>query len=72
MMFKAYVVSQLMVDRTLVVRMSDGTVRTYDAVQLGCEWFKMSNDMFYEVYGFNFNPHQYGLYEHCRKLVHGE
>lgn len=27
-------------------------------------WFKMSNDAFYKLYGFNFNPHQYPmLYE---------
>ena len=44
----------------------------YDAVHLGCEWFKMSNDGFYSMYGFNFNPHKWGLYEKCRKLVHGD
>lgn len=33
-------------------------------------WFKMSNDAFYDMYGFNFNPHEYaGLYEIARKEV---
>lgn len=33
----------------------------------------MSNDCFYELYGFNFNPHEYpGLYEEARKRVYGE
>lgn len=31
------------------------------------EWFGMSNDCFYSIYGFNFNPHDYpGLYEEAR------
>ena len=31
------------------------------------EWFRMSNDAFYDLYGFNFNPHSYpGLYEAAR------
>lgn len=34
-------------------------------------WFKMSNDAFYESYGFNFNPHNYpGLYDEARKRVY--
>lgn len=37
------------------------------------QWFKMSNDCFYEMYGFNFNPHDYtGLYEIARKKVYPE
>ncbi len=37
------------------------------------EWFGMSNDTFYELYGFNFNPHQYpGLYEIARERKCGE
>lgn len=36
-------------------------------------WFTMSNDGFYKLYGFNFNPHDYpGLYEQARKRVHPE
>lgn len=36
------------------------------------EWFKMSNDVFCSLYGFNFNPHDYpGLYEIARREVYG-
>lgn len=36
------------------------------------EWFKMSNDTFYALYGFNFNPHEYpGLYEEAQKRIYG-
>lgn len=56
---------------TIIVEWSDGSVQYYDAVKLGCEWFKMSNDAFYEKYGFNFNPHKIqGLYEKCRRTVY--
>lgn len=35
-------------------------------------WFKMSNDSFFQLYGFNFNPHKYpGLYEIARNEVFG-
>lgn len=31
------------------------------------EWFSMSNDVFYDLYEFNFNPHKYpNLYEEAR------
>lgn len=34
-------------------------------------WFSMSNDTFYDLYGFNFNPHKYpGLYEATRRRVY--
>ena len=34
-------------------------------------WFSMCNDTFYELYGFNFNPHEWpGLYEAARKRVY--
>ena len=37
------------------------------------EWFRMSNDAFYALYGFNFNPHKYpGLYEEARERVYGK
>ena len=36
-------------------------------------WFKMSNDAFFRLYGFNFNPHDYTyLYEIARNIVYGE
>jgi len=32
--------------------------------KLCLDWFTMTNDVFYKIYGFNFNPHEYpGLYE---------
>lgn len=56
---------------SLRVTYSDGSVKGYDMVRLGCEWFQLSNDSFFKKYGFNFNPHEYpGLYERCRKLVY--
>lgn len=34
-------------------------------------WFKTSNDAFYNLYGFNFNPHRYPyLYELARERVY--
>lgn len=53
----------------------------YDLIPYRCrslmfwalEWFSMSNDTFFEIYGFNFNPHEYpGLYEEARKRHWGE
>jgi len=53
----------------------------YDLVQLNGKslmywalaWFTMSNDTFYDLYGFNFNPHKYpGLYEQARERIYGE
>lgn len=36
-------------------------------------WFQMSNDAFYQIYGFNFNPHKYpGLYDLARERVFGK
>ncbi|MFS0643812.1 hypothetical protein [Siminovitchia sp. 179-K 8D1 HS] len=31
-------------------------VETYDAVELGKAYFSMSNDIFFDIYGFNFVP----------------
>lgn len=47
--------------------------KLYSKQKLCFDWFKMSNDCFYEIYGFNFNPHEYsGLYEWGRKELYGE
>lgn len=52
----------------------------YDVLMLGSKslmewaiiWFTMSNDSFYRLYGFNFNPFKYkGLYEEARKRIYG-
>ena len=66
-----YALGQMRIGDTLLVRFSNGITKQYDVIKLGCEWFKMSNDDFYSIYGFNFNPHKCGLYEYCRKLVYG-
>lgn len=51
------------------------SIRTLDGVSLlewTRRWFKMSNDDFFNRYGFNFNPHDYPqLYLIARKEVHG-
>ena len=62
--------SQAVLHNTLIVKWSDGTTTTYNAVDMGVKWFKMSNDDFFKKYEFNFNPHLYpGLYDKCRKIV---
>lgn len=66
---KKYAVNQTVIGDILLVAYDDGSVRTFDAIKLGVEWFYMSNDSFFNTYGFNFNPHKYGLYEICRKLA---
>lgn len=67
-----YAVCQRRYFDTLAVTFSDGTVKFYNVITLGCEWLRMSNDAFYKRYGFNFNPHEIpGLYRHCQKLVFG-
>lgn len=49
------------------------TLRGKTLLEWAVLWFKMSNDGFYSLYGFNFNPHEYdGLYEIARKKVYGE
>jgi hypothetical protein len=36
-------------------------------------WFKIDNDVFFDLYGFNFNPHEYeDLYEIARRDVYPE
>lgn len=56
-------------------------ISQYDLIQFkgkslmywAIEWFTMSNDTFYALYGFNFNPHNYpNLYEEARNRVYGE
>lgn len=47
------------------------TYKGYKLIDLAVEWFRMSNDAFFDVYGFNFNPHKYpGLYEAAQKIVY--
>ena len=66
-----YAVSQGILLNTLQVKFSDGSVKYYNALDMAVQWFKMSNDCFYDLYGFNFNPHDYpGLYERARRIVY--
>lgn len=66
-----YVVQKKMIGDVYVVLFSDGSQRWFDAIQLCCDWMKMDNAAFHRLYGFNFNPCDYGdLYERCRKLVY--
>lgn len=49
------------------------SVRGKSLLEWAVLWFKMSNDAFYEIYGFNFNPHEYPmLYEIARDEVYGK
>lgn len=34
----------------------------YSKKQLCLDWFRMSNDLFFQEYGFNFNPRRYNKY----------
>ena len=69
---KPFAVKQQYAFGVLIVSFSDNTIKTYDAFKLSCKWLKMSNDAFYSLYGFNFNPHQIpGLYERCMKELYG-
>lgn len=44
--------------------------KPYSKIKLTIDWFRNTNDGFFRVYGFNFNPHNYpGLYEKGRKIV---
>ena len=48
------------------------TYKGKSLMQWAIEWFTMSNDSFFDAYGFNFNPHGYpGLYEQARERVYG-
>lgn len=46
-------------------------VAKYNPVALGVEWFNMSNDMFFSVYGFNWVPRGQ-VYDEARKLAFNE
>ena len=67
------IINQRVLGDKIFLQYENGDVKTYPLIFLGCEWLKMSNDAFYEIYGFNFNPHEIpGLYDKCRKIVFAE
>jgi hypothetical protein len=43
-------------DRVLVYNGNNELVETHPTVELGKAYFSMSNDSFYNIYGFNFVP----------------
>ena len=47
--------------------------KLYSKKKLCLDWFQMSNDAFYDFYGFNFNRPEYPeLYDWGRKTLYGE
>lgn len=60
--------AELIKDDILRVFFSDGTMVLYNAVELGKEWFAMSNDVFFEKYNFNLTLPKYPeLFEKVKK-----
>lgn len=69
---KAFVDNQQIFGDTLYIGYSDGTFKLMDATAVGCDWFRMSNDAFFDTYGFNLDIHRLGdLYERCKKIAYG-
>ena len=68
----SYAVSKNIIDGTLYVRFDDGRVKSFNVVELGRKWFRMSNYNFYRIYGFNWTPHEDGVYEKIKDLVEKE
>lgn len=67
------VLKQRVLGDKIFLQYENGDVKAYPLIFLGCEWFKMSNNAFYEKYGFNLNPCEIpGLYDKCRRIVYGE
>lgn len=40
----------------VIVKYNSGKTRMYDSYELTKNWFTMSNDAFYDYYGFNYIP----------------
>ena len=50
-----------------IVNWDKTTLRGVSLMTWALRWFNMSNDAFYRMYGFNFNPHDYpGLYKEAQ------
>lgn len=55
-----------------IKRLMYGRYRGYYKWDLAKAWFQMTNDDFFNLYGFSFNPHDYGsLYFEVRKFIYG-
>ncbi|MDE5564364.1 MAG: hypothetical protein K2I93_04360 [Oscillospiraceae bacterium] len=72
MQIKPILRNKRIIGKTLIVEFDDGSVKLYETIALGVKWFKMSNDAFYNLYGFNFTPQEVGVYEICRRLVYSD
>lgn len=47
------------------------TLNGKSMIEWAVEWFRTDNDTFFELYGFNFNPHEYrNLYQIAREVVY--
>lgn len=55
--------------RYLKVVYSDGSFDMLDLIQLGVQWFMMSNDEFANRYGIDFTPQEYNIYDECREIA---
>lgn len=66
---RKYAVNQTVIGNVLIVTYDDGSCKGFNAIALGVEWFCMTNDAFFDKYGFNFVPAQQGLYDVCRRLA---
>lgn len=72
-MFGKFVTDQFEVkfngQRYLKVVYSDGSSDMLDLIQLGVQWFMMSNDAFADKYGIDFTPQKYNIYDECREIA---
>lgn len=55
--------------RYLKVVYSDGSSDMLDLIQLGVQWFMMSNDEFANRYGIDFTPQKYNIYDECKQIA---
>ena len=66
-----FVIGYKEVVNTVFVKFYSGIIRTYEATELTKAWFNMSNDTFFEIYGFSYVP-SIGMQQWYRKKYYGE
>lgn len=55
-------------DKVYVYNGNGDLVKTYNTLDLGKAYFSMSNDIFYDIYGFNYVPE--GIWwQRCKKAA---
>jgi hypothetical protein len=57
-------------DKVLVYNGHNKLIETHSTIELGKAYFSMSNDSFFDVYGFNFVPN--GRYHELSKKAAGK